>query len=73
MSMTHILVMRPLTLVTNSLSLHMKFEFNWPSGFGENWFDILMGLMYENPWLKSKKFSLDLWNLFIAIVSLGLT
>ena len=34
----------------------MKFYFNWPSGFWENY----VGLQYEWIWLKG-----DLWNLFI--------
>ena len=39
-------------------------ELNWPRGFRENCFNIVLGLQYERPWL---------WNLFIDIVSLGLT
>ena len=50
---------------------HMKFEFNWPSGFWENCLNILMGLQIRSDlgW----KANLDLWNLFRDIVALGLT
>ena len=45
----------------------MKFEFNWPSGFWENYV-----LIY---WLDSKaeRSKVNLWNLFIATDSLDLT
>ena len=54
----------------NLRSRHIRFEFNWPSGFWENyvliyWWDSNMS---EFGW----KVNLDLWNLSIAIVSLGL-
>ena len=47
----------------------MKFEFN----LRKLSFNILIGPQYERPWLKGTKVNLDLWNLFIAIVSLVLT
>ena len=34
---------------------------------------MLMGHQYERLWLKGQKVNLDLWNLFIVIVSLGFT
>ena len=51
----------------------MKFEFNWPNGFWGNyvlmcWHDSNMSDLAEKL-----KANLDLWNLFIAVVSLGLT
>ena len=53
------------------MSLHMKFEFNWANGLWENyvliyWWDSNMSDLAERS-----KVNLDLWNLFIAIVSLG--
>ena len=36
----------------------MKFEFNWPSEFRENCFNILMGLQYERPWPKDQRLTL---------------
>ena len=50
----------------------MKFEFNWPSSFCENGLYIdgypIWATLVERSWL-----NLDLWNLFINSVSLGLT
>ena len=48
----------------------MKFEFNWVNGVLENCFNLLMRLQYERPKPGRSKVYLDLWNLFIAIVSL---
>ena len=47
----------------------MKFELNWADGLWENyvliyWWDSNMSNLAENS-----KVNLDLWNLFIAIVS----
>ena len=47
----------------------MKFEFNWSSGFWGNY--VLMCWCDFNMTLAEKlKVNLDLWNLFITIVSL---
>ena len=51
----------------------MKFEFNWLNGFWENyvliyWWDSNMIGLAERS-----KVNLDLWNLFIAIVTLDKT
>ena len=43
----------------------MKFEFNWPSGFKYRWDSNISDI--------GRKVNLDLWKLFIAIVSSGLT
>ena len=50
----------------------MEFEFNLPSSFWEKCFPILIGLQYATLAERSKV-NLEFWNLFIAIVSLGLT
>ena len=51
----------------------MKFEFNWPSGFRENLY--IDGTPFCGTFNLAErlKVNLDLWNLFIDIVSLGLT
>ena len=37
----------------------MKFGFNWPSDFLEKlYFNMLMGLQYERPWLKGQRSTL---------------
>ena len=37
----------------------MKFEFNWLSGFLENYaFNMKMGLQYERPWLIDQRSTL---------------
>ena len=56
------------------ISLHMKVEFNWPSCFGEN-FEYIDGTPIRATinFAERLKVNLDLWNLFIGIVSLGLT
>ena len=52
----------------------MKFDFNWPSGFCEKYVLIyivgtpILATLTERP-----NVNLDLWNLFIAVASLGLT
>ena len=52
----------------------MKFEFNYPCGFWENY--VLTCWWDSSIWAtlaEMSKVNLDLWNLFIAIVLLGLT
>ena len=46
----------------------MEFEFNWPGSFWENYV-----LIYYNMSNLGWKVNIELWNLFIAIVLLGLT
>ena len=36
----------------------MKFDFNWPSGSRKLCFNLLMGLQYEQPWLKGQRSTL---------------
>ena len=51
----------------------MKFEFNWANGLWEN-YDLIYRWDYNMSDLAERsKVNLDLWNLFIAIVSLDLT
>ena len=78
--MAAILVMWPLTINNqykftplNLKSLHMKDEFNWPCSFWENyvlihWWDYNIS---DIGW--KVKGQLDLWDMFKAIFSLGLT
>ena len=56
------------------MSLHMKFEFNWPKDFWENCFNTLYidGTPIQETLDERSKVNLDLCNLFTAIVSLGL-
>ena len=77
MEMAAILIMWPLIFYYkytpfNLWSLHMKFEFNWRSDF---WEKKLLKYIYGTPiWetlAERSKVNLDLWNLFIAIVTLG--
>ena len=49
----------------------MKFEFNWPNGFWENY--VLIYWWDSNMSGLGWKVNLDLWNLFIAIVTLDKT
>ena len=49
----------------------MKFEFNWANGLWENYVLIYWWDSNMSDLAKRSKVNLDLWNLFIAIVSLG--
>ena len=51
----------------------MKFEFNWANGLWENYVLIYWWDSNMSDFAKRSKVNLDLWNLFIAIVSLGKT
>ena len=64
----------PLNILLLNLSirsLHMKFEFNLANGLGENYVLIYWWDSNMSDFAKRSKVNLDLWNLFIAIVSLG--
>ena len=52
-------------------SLHMKFEFNWANSLWENYVFIYWWDSNMSDFAERSKVNLDLWNLFIAIVSLG--
>ena len=47
----------------------MKFEFEWPNGFWENY--VLIHWLESNMSGLKSKVNIDLWDLFIAIVPLG--
>ena len=49
----------------------MKFEFNWANGLWENYDLIYRWDSNMRNLAERSKVNLDLWNLFIAIVSLG--
>ena len=49
----------------------MKFEFNWANGLSENYDFIYRWDSNKGDLAERSKVNLDLWNLFIAIVSLG--
>ena len=49
----------------------MKFEFNWANGLLENFILIYRWGSNMSNLAERSKVNLDLWNLFIAIVSLG--
>ena len=49
----------------------MKFEFNWANGLWENYVLIYLWDSNMSDLAERSKVNLDLWNLFIAIVSLG--
>ena len=51
----------------------MKFEFNWANGLWENKVYNIDGTTIWVTLAEKAKVNLDLWNLFIAIVSLVLT
>ena len=51
----------------------MKFELNWANGLWENYDLIYRWDSNMSDLAERSKVNLDLWNLFIAIVSLGLT
>ena len=51
-------------------SFHMKFMFNWPNGFCENYVLIYCWDFNMSSLAERSKVNLDLWNLFIAIVTL---
>ena len=51
----------------------MKFELNWANGLLENYDLIYRWDSYMSDLAERSKVNLDLWNLFIAIVSLGQT
>ena len=48
----------------------MKFEFNWPNGFWENYVLIYYWDSNMSGLAERSKVNLDLWNLFIAIDTL---
>ena len=49
----------------------MKFELNWANGLWENYDLIYRWDFNMSDLAERSKVNLDLWNLFIAIVSLG--
>ena len=51
----------------------MKFELNWANGLWENYDLIYRWDSNMSDLAERSKVNLDLWNLFIAIVSLGQT
>ena len=70
MNMAAILARWPIEFVIHLLPSTYEIWVNWPSAFWEYCFNILVGLnMRDLGW----KVNLEIWNLFIAIVSLGLT
>ena len=51
-------------------SLHIKFEFNWPNDFWENYYLIYWWDSNMTSLIEKSEVNFDLWNLFIAIVTL---
>ena len=51
----------------------MKFEFNWPLVSEKTIFKYIDGTTIRGNLAERSKVNLDLWSLFIAIVSLSLT
>ena len=74
MGVAAILVMWPKYFVQILLiigSLHMKFDVNWANGLWEIYVLIYWWDSHMSDLAERSKVNLDLWNLFIAIVSLG--